>query len=82
MADAAPGEVAEFYFGTLGRLPDPATGKRHLIWALSIVLVFSRHQFVWPLIRQTLEEVIAGLEAAWRFFGGIPRRTVLGCLAT
>jgi hypothetical protein len=77
MAETAPGEVAEFDFGTLGRLPDPTTGKRHLVWALNIVLVFSRHQFVWPLIRQTLEEVIAGLEAAWRFFGGIPRRVVL-----
>jgi hypothetical protein len=77
MADTAPGEVAEFDFGTLGRLIDPATDKRHLIWALNIVLTYSRHQFVWPLIRQTLEEVIAGLEAAWRFFGGIPRRVVL-----
>jgi len=77
MADTAPGEVAEFDFGTLGRLTDPTTGKRHLVWALNIVLTYSRHQFVWPLIRQTLEEVIAGLEAAWRFFGGIPRRLVL-----
>ena len=76
MAETAPGEVAEFDFGTLGRLTDLTTGKRHLVWALNIVLVFSRHQFVWPLIRQTLEEVIAGLEAAWRFFGGIPRRVV------
>jgi transposase len=77
MADTAPGEVGEFDFGTLGRLTDDTTGKRHLVWALNIVLVYSRHQFVWPLIRQTLEEVIAGLEAAWRFFGGIPRRLVL-----
>ncbi len=77
MAETAPGEVAEFDFGTLGRLTDPTTGKRHLVWALNIVLSYSRHQFVWPLIRQTLEEVIAGLEAAWRFFGGIPRRLVL-----
>jgi transposase len=73
MPDTAPGEVAEFDFGTLGRLTDATSGKRHLVWALNIVLVFSRHQFVWPLIRQTLDEVIAGLEAAWRFFGGIPR---------
>ena len=77
MADAAPGEVAEFDFGRLGLLTDPTTGRRHLVWALNIVLSFSRHQFVWPLLRQTLEEVIAGLEAAWRFFDGIPRRVVL-----
>jgi len=77
LAESAPGEVAEFDFGRLGLLPNPATGKRQLIWALNIVLVYSRHQFVWPLAHQTLEEVIAGLEAAWRFFGGIPRRVVL-----
>ncbi len=77
LADSAPGEVAEFDFGRLGLLADPTTGKRQLVWALNIVLVSSRHQFVWPLLRQTLAEVIAGLEAAWRFFGGIPRRLVL-----
>lgn len=77
VADTAPGEVAEFDFGRLGRLVDPTTGKRQMVWAMNIVLVYSRHQFVWPLVHQTLEEVIAGLEAAWRFFGGIPRRLIL-----
>jgi len=77
MADWPPGEAAELDFGQLGRLLDPATGKRRLVWALTIVLLYSRHQFVWPLTRQTLEEVIGGLEAAWRFFGGLPRRLIL-----
>src|SRR6266540_3214211 len=76
MADTAPGEVAQFDFGRLGRLTNPETGKYQLIWAMNIVLIFSRHQFVWPLIHQTLEEVIAGLEAAWAFFSGIPRRLI------
>ena len=31
----------------------------------------SRHQFVWPTFAQTTGEVIAGFEAAWRYFGGI-----------
>src|SRR6266508_4404765 len=77
MADTAPGEVAQFDFGQLGLLPDPATGKRKLVWALNIVLVYSRHMFVWPLSQQTLEAVIEGLEAAWGFFDGIPRRLIL-----
>lgn len=77
MADCAPGEVAEVDFGRLGPLVDPHTGKRQIVWALNVVLVYSRHQFVWPLVQQTLAEVIAGLENAWRFFGGIPRRLVL-----
>jgi len=31
MPDTAPGEVAEFDFGPLGLLTDPATGKRRLV---------------------------------------------------
>jgi transposase len=77
MADGPPGEVAEFDFGRLGPLVDPTTGRRHAVWALSIVLPYSRHSFVWPLCHQTLAAVIEGLEAAWAFFGGIPRRLIL-----
>lgn len=77
MAESAPGAVAEFDFGRLGSLVDPATGKRQAVWALAVVLAHSRHGFVWPLVRQTLEACIEGLEAAWDFFGGLPKRLVL-----
>ena len=42
-----------------------------------VVLVYSRHCFVWPLFQPRLPDVIEGLKAAWTFFGGIPRRVVL-----
>jgi len=77
MAETAPGEVAELDFGKLGRLVDPATGQGKTVWALVIVLTASRYSFVWPLFQQTLDETIGGLEAAWAFFGGVPRRLVL-----
>ncbi len=77
MAGAEPGAVAEADFGRLGRALDPETGRERVVWALVIVLAYSRHTFVWPLFRQTLEEVVAGLEAAWAFFGGVPRSLVL-----
>ncbi|HUH17504.1 MAG TPA: IS21 family transposase [Methylomirabilota bacterium] len=77
MAGTAPGEVAEMDFERLGWLVEPTTGKRVTVWALVVVLVYSRHGFLWPLVQQTLEEVVAGLEAAWRFFGGVPQRVVL-----
>ena len=77
MADWPPGEVAEMDFGKLGMLVDTGTGKKKAVWALLVTLPASRHQFVWPLERQTLEESIAGLEAAWRFFGGVPKRLIL-----
>lgn len=77
MAEWPPGGAAEMDFGRLGVLTE-ATGKRKTtVWALVIVLPYSRHSFVWPLSRQTLEEVIAGLEAAWRFFRGMPKRLIL-----
>jgi transposase len=77
MADTAPGDVAEMDFGKFGALVDPHTGQRIIVWALVVVLAYSRHSFVWPLVQQTLEAVVEGLEATWRFFGGIPQRLVL-----
>jgi transposase len=77
MAEWPPGEVAEMDFGKLGSIVDRTTGKRQTVWTLVVVLPYSRHCFVWPMLRQTLEETIAGLEAAWRFFGGVPRRLIL-----
>ena len=67
MESSAPGEVAELDFGRLGRLVDPDTGRNRTVWALIVVLSHSRHSFVWPTYGQKLEDVIAGLEAAWAF---------------
>ena len=77
MAESAPGEVAELDFGRLGLVADPETGRRRTVWALIVVLAHSRHSFVWPTFSQKLEDVIAGLEVAWSFFGGIPRDLVM-----
>lgn len=77
MADTPAGQVAEIDFGRLGLIPDPGTGRQRVAWALVVVLCYSRHCFVWPLFQQRLEDVIEGLEAAWAFFGGVPRAVVL-----
>jgi hypothetical protein len=77
MADTRPGEVAEMDFGRLGLMVDGETARRRVVWALVIVLGYSRHSFLWPLMRQQVGDVIEGLEAAWAFFGGIPRYLVL-----
>ena len=77
MEDTPPGEVAEMDFGRLGLIHDPDTGRRRTMWALIVVLGYSRHCFVWPTFGQTLEDVIAGLESAWAFFGGVPRYLVI-----
>ncbi len=77
MADTRPGEVAEMDFGRLGLIWDPVSARRRVAWALLIVLLYSRHCFLWPLFRQQLPDVIEGLEQAWAFFQGIPRYLVL-----
>ena len=77
MEESPPGEVAELDFGRMGSLEDPETGRRRTVWALIVVLAYSRHSFVWPTHRQTLEDVVAGLEAAWAFFGGVPKYLVI-----
>ena len=77
MVDTGPGEVAELDFGRLGLVQDPETARRRTVWALIVVLTYSRHSFVWPTFSQRLEDVIAGLEAAWAFFGVAARYLVI-----
>lgn len=77
MADCEPGELAEVDFGRLGLVGYPATGKRRVLHALIVTLVFSRHQYVYVSHSQKLTDLIDGLEEAWAFFGGCPRRVVL-----
>ena len=77
MEESPPGEVAELDFGRLGPMGDPETGRLRTVWALIVVLACSRHSFVWPTHGQKLEDVIAGLEAAWAFFGGVPKYLVI-----
>lgn len=69
--DGKPGEELQVDFGKLGRLLDPDTGRQRDVWALIFTPVVSRYSFVWLSHRQTLEDVIAGFEAAWAFFGGV-----------
>ena len=66
MEDTPPGEVAEVDFGRLGLIHDPDTGHRRAVWALIVVLGYSRHCFVWPTFGQKLEDVIA---LAWNQLG-------------
>lgn len=72
--DPPPGEEAQIDFGHVGYLL--VDGARKKLWALVITLTVSRYMFVWPLLQQTTEALVEGLDAAWRFFGGVPKRLV------
>ena len=71
VADGEPGGELQVDFGKLGLIPDGDSDKRRVVHALIFTAVFSRHMFVWLTFRQTTEAVIAGCEAAWRFFAGV-----------
>jgi hypothetical protein len=77
VADVAPGELAEVDFGRLGLVYDPDTGRRRVAWALLVTLAHSRHQYVHVSFTQTLADFIEGMEDAWEYFGGVPRRVVI-----
>lgn len=70
VADGEPGVECQIDFAHMGYLLDPETGRRRKVHALIFTAVVSRHMFVWLTYSQTLLAVIAGCEAAWRFFGG------------
>src|SRR2546422_1047997 len=65
VADGRPGDELQVDFGKLGRVFDPATGRNRDCWALIFTPVVSRYSFVWLSFRQTIDDVIAGFEAAW-----------------
>ena len=71
IADGEPGQILEVDFMELGVFEARGTGQRRKMHALLCTSNYSRHQFVWPCLSQTQDDVIAGLEAAWRFFGGV-----------
>jgi transposase len=70
VVDGEPGDDMQIDFGRMGFIVD-AAGRRRVVWALIFTACYSRHCFVWLTFRQTTETVIAGCEAAWRFFGGV-----------
>lgn len=74
--DAPPGVEAQVDFAKMGLVRDAETGKMRVLWALIVTLCFSRHMFVWPTFRQTTEAVVEGLDAAWKFFGGMTKTIV------
>jgi transposase len=71
VADGEPGAEVQIDFAQMGLLHDPSAGRRRRVHALIFTSVYSRHMFVWLTFSQTLTAVIAGCEAAWRFFGGV-----------
>lgn len=74
--EVPPGEVAQVDFGKLGCI-EVEPGKRRSVHALVVTLVHSRHQYVHVTFEQKLPDLVAGLEDAWEFFGGVTARVII-----
>ena len=69
--DGKPGDELQVDFGKMGRIPDPESERQRDCQALIFTPVVSRYDFLWLTYRQTIDDVIAGFEAAWVFYGGV-----------
>lgn len=69
--DGKPGDELQLDFGRLGLLADPGSGRNRVCQGLIFTPVVSRYTFVWLTFRQTVDDVIAGCEAAWEFYDGV-----------
>ena len=68
-----PGEVAEIDFGYVGMFPGPL-GKLIKTYGLAVILPYSKLDFYAITYDQKLETLIAELENAFVYFGGVPKR--------
>jgi len=75
--ETAPGEVAQVDFGEVRTLFDSATQTLRRTWAFTMVLAWSRHQFVEFVFDQSLTTWLLCHQHAFEFFGGVPKRIVL-----
>jgi transposase len=72
-----PGDEAQVDYGYLGMWTEPASGRRRRVWGFSMVLAYSRHLFVFPVLRMDQQAWVDAHVAAFDFYGCCPRRIVL-----
>ena len=79
---AEAGEQAQIDYGQLGRWLDPVSGRLRTVWAFVMVLAYSRHMFVRPVLMMDQRAWTECNTAAFEFFGGVPARLVPDNLKT
>ena len=71
--DCEPGEEVQLDTGWVGSLEPDLFGKRRRFRAWIFTPVRSRHRFVWPVFRESVETAIEACEEAWAYYGGVFR---------
>jgi Mu transposase, C-terminal domain/Integrase core domain len=79
---AEAGEQAQIDYGQLGRWLDPVTGRLRTVQAFVMVLAYSRHMFVRPVLMMDQRAWTECHVEAFAFFGGVPARLVPDNLKT
>ena len=75
--DVEPGQEAQVDYGYLGTWLDPKSGTHRRVWGFSMVLSYSRHLFVYPVLKMDQQAWNDAHVAAFSFFQGCPARIVL-----
>ena len=80
--DGEIGDEAQIDYGYLGTWLDPVAQRARRVWAFVMVLRWSRHMFVRPVLSMDAASWVAAHVAAFSFFGGVVRRLVPDNLTT
>ncbi len=80
--DVEAGSEAQIDYGYLGQWRDPLADRMRRVWVFVVVLAFSRHMFVRPVLKMDQRSWTAAHVAALEFFGGCPARLVPDNLKT
>jgi transposase len=75
--ETPPGEVAQVDFGEVKPVLDPITRVPRRTWVFTMVLAWSRHQYVEFVFDQTLTTWLLCHQHAFEFFDGVPKRVVI-----
>jgi len=76
LGDPPPGEEAQVDFFYVGMWRNPETDRRQRLSAFLMTLSHSRHQFLYPVLAEDGVAWLDGHVAAFRFFGGAPKRLI------
>jgi transposase len=75
--DVEAGAEAQVDYCYLGMWDDPVSGRRRRVWGFSMVMSYSRHLFLYPVLKMDQAAWNDVHIAAFSFFSGCPARIVL-----
>lgn len=75
--EVEPGEEVQIDYGQVGKLFDPLTGRRRVLYAFIATLAHSRLKYVELTFNQDQRSFVSSHVRMFAFFGGVPARVVI-----